>query len=65
VEPAHVEFTTGVNERGYGAPRKKGKPLSKHMVHREIVTRSNAKLVVAGPDYVGCTTLLQLLGRQL
>jgi hypothetical protein len=65
VNPDCVEFLTGVNERGYGAPRKKGKPLSKKLVRKELVERSHTKIVVTGPDFVGCTTLLQLLGRSL
>ena len=65
VDPAHVEFMTGVNTRGYGAPRRKGKPLSKQLVRRELLATSNTKVAVVGPDHVGCTTLLQLLGRQL
>ena len=60
-----MEFLTGVNERGYGTPRKKGKPLSKKLVHRELLASSNIKIVVSGPDHIGCTTLLQLLGKQL
>ena len=60
--PVHVEFLTGVNARGYGKPRKRGKPLDKGPVQREVVANSHSKIVVTGPDHVGCTTLLQLLG---
>lgn len=59
---AHVEFLTGVNSRGYGQPRKKGKPLDKRPVQKELVANSHNKIVVTGPDHVGCTTLLKLLG---
>ncbi len=61
----HVEFTTGVNARGYGVPRRKGKLLSKQLIRRELLASSNTKVAIVGPDHVGCTTLLQLLGRQL
>ena len=63
VHPAHVEFLTGVNTRGYGAPRRKGKPLSKKLVRQDLVAQSSTKIVITGPDHVGCTTLLQLLGK--
>ena len=53
-----VEFTTGVNDRGYGTPRKKGKPLSKRLVHKELLSSSTTKVAIVGPDHVGCTTLL-------
>ena len=65
VNQTHVEFMTGVNVRGYGAPRRKGKPLSKQLVRRELLATSNTKIALVGPDYVGCTTVLQLLGKQL
>ncbi len=61
----HVESMTGVNSRGYGAPRRKGKPLSKQLARKELLANSSTKVAIVGPDHVGCTTLLQLLGRQL
>ena len=33
-------------------------------MHRELVANSHNKIVVTGPDHVGCTTLLQLVGKQ-
>ncbi len=56
VEQVHTEFTTGVNTRGYGTPRRKGKPLSKQLVRRELMAKSNTKIALVGPDHVGCTT---------
>ncbi len=58
VGQTHVEFTTGVNSRGYGTPRRKGKPLSKQLVRKELLASSHTKIALVGPDYVGCTTIL-------
>lgn len=63
-EAVHVDTgPKGRAERGYGERRKKGKPLDKRPIRRELLHNSQTKIVVTGPDYVGCTTLLQQLGH--
>jgi hypothetical protein len=52
---------TGRASRGYGERKKKGKPIDKKPLQRQLLSDSNTKLVITGPDFVGCTTLLQQL----
>lgn len=45
-------------EGGYNPRPKKGKPISKAPLQRRIMATSGYHVVITGPDYVGCTTLL-------
>ena len=57
--PIHVE--EGTNPRGYATRHKKGKPLPKGKLIKDMVARCSHKIGVVGPDFVGITTLLQRL----
>ncbi len=61
----HCEATdsAGRASRGYGERKKKGKPISKQPLRKQLLAESDTKIVVTGPDFVGCTTLLQELHR--
>lgn len=55
--------TEGRALRGYGERRKKGKPIDKQPLRKQLLAESNTKIVVTGPDFAGSTTLLQQLHR--
>jgi hypothetical protein len=59
----HCEGTDaeGRLARGYNVPKKKGKPISKLPLRKQLLAESNTKIVVTGPDFAGSTTLLQQL----
>lgn len=50
-------------DRGYNARPKKGKPLPRAPIRRRIEGQCGWRIVVTGPDFVGCTTLLRGLER--
>ncbi len=54
--PLHVEEG---NPRGYATKHKKGKPLPRGKLVKDMVARSAYKIGVVGPDFIGVTTLLQ------
>ncbi len=54
--PLHVEEG---NPQGYATRHKKGNPLPKCKLVRDMVARSAFCIGVVGPDFVGITTLLQ------
>ena len=61
-EAARVDISPkGRASRGYGERRKKGKPLDKRPIRKQLMADSNTKIAVTGPDFIGCTTLLQQL----
>lgn len=57
----HVEQTQTPQDRGYKERKKRGKPIDKRPTKKLIVEQSQLKIVITGPDFVGCTTLLQIL----
>ena len=50
-------------DRGYHPRAKKGKPLPKAPLRRRREATCGWRLVVTGPDFIGCTTLLRGLER--
>ena len=54
---------TGRQSRGYGERKKKGKPIDKAPYRKQLLASSDTLIVLTGPDFVGCTTLLQELHR--
>lgn len=50
--------------RGYKARKKKGKPINRKPIERHVKKHSDVKISVTGPDFVGCTTTVQILKQQ-
>lgn len=53
----------GRAERGYNEKKKKGKPISKQPLRRQLLAESDTKIVITGPDFIGSTSLMQELNR--
>lgn len=60
--PVWVEAGTP-EARGYTPRPPKGKPLPRAPMRRQIERNCAWRVVITGPDYVGCTTLLRGLER--
>lgn len=57
----HVAETSGPQERGYKPRKKRGKPIDKRPTKLNFMVNSKTKIALVGPDFVGCSTVLQVL----
>lgn len=59
-----MDMTSTPETRGYKARKKKGKPINRKPVERHVRRHTDVKMALTGPDFSGCTTVLQLLKQK-
>ena len=62
---ATTDHNTPTTQPAYTRTKpRKGKPIPTAHLQRHLIAHSGHTVVVTGPDYIGCTTLLRLLEQK-